>query len=259
MKRFSRQIYAFTRVIVVENIRNKSFFIFISAGCLLFVLSSLLGNIAIGDKRRVFLNSGFWIIGIWGLITCYFLSAKAIQNDIQKKIIYMPLSRAVPRWIYILGKFSGILTMNFFVYISLSILMVLVLVFSGEAVSINIIIALISIFFEWCVLSGLSLLLASFTSPLLHLFLLVSSYVIGHWSSYLYTWAQNNNEAVLRSILILLYYIFPNLESLNFRAAALYEDNIDPSLFIHGFLTMSGWTAVFVIGSVIIFTNRKMV
>ncbi len=259
MKRFINQVWAFALITFKENLRNNAYLILVLTGICLFAAASMLANMAVGDQARVVLDSGFWILGILGVVSGLVLGLNAVQNDLNKKIVYTMLSRPVDRWVFISGKFTGIMAMGWLIFVTLSAILVLALVMTGTPVSVNILTAVGFIFLEWCVLFGFSILFASFTSPLLHALFLFSIYFIGHWASYLFAYAQNVQDRLLEKILLILYYGFPNLEALNYRAQALYQTPIPAGHLVQSLATGFGWTVTAFVLAVLIFNNRKVI
>ncbi len=259
MKRFTNQVWAFTLITFKENLRNNAYLILSLTGICLFLAAGMLANMAVGDQTRVVLDSGFWILGILGVVSSLVLGLNAVQNDLNKKIIYTMLSRPVDRWVYMSGKFAGILAMGWLIFITLSFILVMALVMTGTPVSVNILTAIGFIFLEWCVLFGFSILFASFTGPLLHALFLFSLYFIGHWASYLFAYARNAQDQLLENVLLILYYGFPNLEALNYRTQALYQTPIPAGHLVQSLGTGLGWTVTVFVLAVLIFNNRKVI
>jgi len=259
MMPFLSQITAFVLISVKENLRNRTYLVLILSGAAVFMMASMIGNMAVGDPKRVILNSGFWILGVYGLITSLVLGINLVHKDLRKKSVYTMLSRPLDRWTFIAGKFAGMISMGLIVHATLSLLMAGMLLLSGVTLSLTSLIAMGFIFLEWMVLSGFSIFFASFTSPLLHALFLSAMYFIGHWASFFYAFAQNSDDTILKKILLMLYYGFPNLEVLNYRTLALYNEAVNITDLIQSFFTASGWTFTAVLLAVIIFKHRKVI
>ncbi|MDD9304598.1 MAG: ABC transporter permease [Desulfobacter sp.] len=252
------QIFALSKITVKENLRNRAFFVLVFAGMLLYFFSAILGMMAVGDTSRVILDGGFWILGIFGLISSLFFGLNIIQAEVKRKIIYMMISRPMSRTNYILGKFFGIFIIMLLLYLVLSGIFILLLSLTHTPISGKFFIVLISIFLEWSVMAGFSLFFAVFTSPFLHGIFLTAIYFIGHWTKYLYAYAQNTQELSLKYILTGLYTLFPNLEALNYRTLVIYEQAVDSSLLVQSLLTGSGWIVAGIVGAVFIFNQKKL-
>jgi len=118
--------------------------------------------------------------------------------------------------------------------------------------------ALIFIFGEWILLAAFSIFFASFTSPLLHNFFLVGVTFLGHWSNDLRLFAENADTIWIKKLLKGIYYVLPNLEALNFREAALYNEIISSALMIEAAGVLICWISAVLIAANIIFVRRKL-
>lgn len=252
------QIAALAIMTLRQSIRNRTFISLIAAGGALFCVSILLGEMAVGDHNRVVLNAGFWILGISGLLTSTLLGVGVIQSEFKTKIVYLIFSRPTHRSVYLLGKFTGMLMVSFWVFGILSLFFMITLALNATSITHQVIIATITIFFEWIVLCGFSLLLSTFVSPLFHVLFMVALYFIGHWSSALYAFSQNTQSMELAIFLKTLYFGFPNLEALNFRVQALYVSLIEIETVIHSFGVMMSWLCTCLAASILIITKRKV-
>ena len=115
------------------------------------------------------------------------------------------------------------------------------------------------IFGEWMLLAAFSLFFASFTSPLLHNFFLIGITFLGHWSNDLRLFAENTANLWLNNILMGLFYTLPNLEALNFREAALYDQMVRFSLILQGAGVLLAWSMTAFVAANLIFHKRKLV
>ncbi|PID78392.1 MAG: hypothetical protein CSA18_03890 [Deltaproteobacteria bacterium] len=105
----------------------------------------------------------------------------------------------------------------------------------------------------------MGIMFATFTSPLLNSFFVVFIYFTGHLSRSLYIYSGNVKDIIIKKILLIIYYIFPNLELLNFRVEALYSYSIPSSDIFSGILTFLSWTITAFLAGVLIFENKKLI
>lgn len=258
MRRLVKQITTLSFNIVRENMRNRAFIILFISALILFVLSDILGNMTVGDKKRVIQDMGFWLIGTWGLICAIFLGSHVIRQEIAKKTIYIILSRPVSRTTFIVGKFCGIVLVMLILFGFLSSVFIAQMLLSGKALTISFLIALLFVFLEWIVLAAFSMFFAVFSPPLLHGFVLTAIFFLGHWSKYLYIYSVNSKEIILKKTLIFLYYVVPNLEALNYRSSALYNEIIEPNLMLKSILLSGSWSITALFGAILIFRSRRL-
>ncbi len=253
------QIWALALNVWRESSRDRGVAILVVFGTLVILVSLIFGQMAVGGKVRVIQNMGFWVIGLWGLFAVLYLGSNIISQELKHHTIYMILSRPVNRTVFLLGKFAGMLIVLLLIFLLLSIVWLGLLLFEGIDISITHFVALGFIFGEWVLLAALSLFFASFTSTLLHNFFLIGITFLGHWSNDLRLFAENAKEIWLKYILKIIYFILPNLEALNFREYALYQQNINFSLCSEGAIVLFLWICSALTAANFIFARRKLI
>src|SRR5258708_5692622 len=92
-----------------EQWRNRSFLVAVVFSGVLIYASILLGVLAVEQETRALLDFGQSFIELIGLGLAAFGAATGILREMETKTIYLILSRPVPRWIYLLGRYFGLL------------------------------------------------------------------------------------------------------------------------------------------------------
>lgn len=241
-----------------EAVRDKAVQIIVISGIVLMFFSLVLGHMAVGGEERVLQSMGFWILGIWGLLSVIYMGANIVRREIQSKTVYMVLSRPVNRTVFLSGKFFGMLMVLFSAFCILGTCWLMLLKLKMVPVTSTHFWALLFIFGEWMMLAAFSLFFASFTTPLLHNFFLAGLSFLGHWISDIRMFAENSQDAWLQYALQAIYHLLPNLEALNFRENALYSRIPELSLLAEGMLVLFGWTFAALLAANIIFTRRRL-
>lgn len=242
-----------------EAIRDRLLHLLIGSGVLVMSSSIVLGQMAVGAQGRVIENMGFWTLGIWGLIAVIYLGSGVVKREIQQKTIYLVLSRPMNRPTFITGKYVGILFVLFSIFLTLAMVWLILLQLYDIRIHSQHFIAVGFIFGEWLLLAAISLFFASFTSPLLHNFFIVGIAFLGHWSNDLRLFAENAKSFFLQKFLMTLYYAVPNLEALNFREAALYDQIVSSALIWQAAGVLLAWTVTALVAANLIFCQRKLV
>ncbi len=241
-----------------EAIRDRLLHLLAGSGILLIFSALVLGEMAVGERGRVLQNSGFFVIGLWGLVTVIYIGSNILKREIRQKTIYMVLSRPVTRPVFLIGKFFGTVSVLFCLFCILVAAWMFLLQLFSVPIRTQHMISLFFIFGEWMLLAALSLFFASFTSPILHNFFLIGITFLGHWSNDLYIFSQNTQALWLKTLLKSIYYILPNLEALNFREMALYNQHVANSMLAEGALVLLGWIVCALFAANVIFMKRKL-
>jgi ABC-type transport system involved in multi-copper enzyme maturation permease subunit len=251
------QIYAVSKNIFKEALRAYSIIIFLCVLFLMFLFNYFISDIAIGNDKRIMINLGFFEFGILGIVLSVYYCSNMIKKEIQNKTLYIILSRPISKTVFFTGKFTGIIFVCFVIYLFSSIVWLIQLNLYGIDLGINFIYTLFFIYLECVVLVSAGAMFASFTSPILNSFFVVSIYFFGHLSKSLLAFANNSENLFMQKILTILYYIIPNLEVLNFREFALYNKDLSLIEIGLGLSTGLSWIGLFFIGGIIIFNMRK--
>lgn len=253
------QILIIAKSVWLENIRSRAFVFLSGFGIVSLFCSVFLANMAVGDIGRVLQNYGFWIIGMWGLVLSLFFGVNIIKQELMNKTIYLLLSRPVERFVFILGKFLGILVLISMIFFIIALVFTLQLKIFGIQTGFNLWIALFFIYCEWILLAAFSIFFAALTSPALHIFFLTGLYFMGHWSESLYIYSKNIDGVFQQKILAFLYWVIPNLEAFSFREAALYTQPIDNAILINSFAVCLCWTISVLAFAILAFNNKKLI
>ncbi len=252
------QIRALALNVWREATRDKLLHILTGSAVFVLLFSLIFGQMTVGGQDRIIQNMGFWVLGTWGLLAVIYLGSNIVKQELQRHTIYMVLSRPVNRPTFMLGKFIGMLLVLFSAFCLLTTTWLALMQFMRIPLTIQHFWALTFIFGEWILLAAFSLFFASFTSPLLHTFFLVGVTFLGHWSNDLRLFAENVDVLWLKNLLKFIYYIIPNLEALNFREAALYNEIINSSLLFEGAAVLGCWIITILLAANLLFIRRRL-
>ena len=254
----ARQIYIIAKHLWLENIRNRAFMVLTCMGSGLLFGSVLISNMAVGNMIRVFQHYGFWVLGVWGLVLALFFGVNIIKNELMNKTIYLVLSRPVQRWVFLVGKFAGIVALMTLLFAILSLIFILLVKAMAIPTPPIFFVALVFIFFEWILLAAFSVLFAALTSPALHIFFLIGLYIMGHWSKHLYIFSKNTDSPLVSRLLSVLFHIVPNLEAFNFREAAIYGEQVTIAVMGLSSISCMLWAACIMALAIIMFNKKRL-
>lgn len=103
-----KAILAIARVTVIEQIRNRLYLIILFFGAAILASSILIGSLAPSHKVRVIFDVGMVAIELFGLATAVFGAVNLVLQEIESKTIYLIMTRPLSRWVYIVGRFLGL-------------------------------------------------------------------------------------------------------------------------------------------------------
>ena len=81
--------------------------LFFAVGVVIFSLA--LKEVTIGDQAKVVRSIGQSGIDFFASVIAMFLGISSIWKELEKKTIYTLLSKPIPRWMFLLGKYCGLM------------------------------------------------------------------------------------------------------------------------------------------------------
>lgn len=199
-----------------ETIRDKILY-GIVAFALLFLLSTVFfGTISLGEDIKVVKDFGLAGIYIFSIIITIFLGTSLIYKEIEKRTLYIILSKPVSHLQFLLGKFIG-LFMSVTLNIALmTIVHLAVVYYKGGGFDYLSLWAIFLQIFEIALFIAIAILFSTFSTPLAGAIYSIILLYIGHSLSLLQKYTEKSGAA-LKYLADGVYYIFPNLEKFNIR------------------------------------------
>lgn len=122
-----RAILSIARVTVIEQIRNRLYLIILFFGAIILLSSMLVGALAPSHKVRVIFDLGLISLELFGLATAVFGAVTLVLQEIESKTIYLIVTRPLPRSVYVLGRFVGLVVAVAFTMFVMAALHILIM------------------------------------------------------------------------------------------------------------------------------------
>ena len=91
-----------------ETIRNKILYAILAFALLVIGMTLFLADLSFGDLTRIIADVGLANLHLFGVVIAVFLGITLVSHEIERKTIYLILSKPVPRWEFIVGKALGL-------------------------------------------------------------------------------------------------------------------------------------------------------
>lgn len=218
-----------------EGIRNRAIYGISILALLMVMLNFLICQMVMRDVGKVAMDIALSTVSFSGLLLVFFVGINLMAKDLDKKTIYMVMSRPVSRAQYLVGKFFGmvalIITSNLiqgsFAVASLFTLQRMYPVYFQRFSWTLLFLALLFIVLMLILLTALSFLFASFSSTsFIVLILTIVSYIIGNSLSDVKALVEAPQVAGIHTspvtvrIVQTAYYLFPNLSFFDIKTQA---------------------------------------
>lgn len=241
-----------------EAVRDRILYAILIFALVILIGSTILVTLSVGGEAKILKDLGLTCISLFGTLIAIFLGIGLVSKEIEKRTVYMVLSKPIHRYQFILGKYFGsVLTL--LVNVSVMTLSLVGLVYLWEGMSSpGLLLAVLFIFFELLLITALALLFSTFSSPTLSAILTLWFFVIGHLSADLRRFATRFGGTVTKFSTETLYYLLPNLSRLNFKDQAVHGIEIDGNTTTLSFLYAVLYIAMLILAAMVVFQRRDV-
>ena len=241
-----------------QTIRQRLFFNVAVFGIGLVALSVVVSFLSYGYEFRVVRSLGLSGVSLALNLMALLVSVSLVHQEIDRKTLFVLLTRPVTRTEYVVGRFIGMMMALSVVLVGFSVAYVVALSMVYGTPSIQDAVALSACLPEAAILGAFGLVLSCFSTPTLS-----AGIGLGFWVASATTddlvrlTAQGDpmSQAVAKGV----YYVLPALSRFDFREAAVYGDVIPAAdlgfVFLYGLV----YAAALVVLAGIVLSRREMI
>jgi ABC-type transport system involved in multi-copper enzyme maturation permease subunit len=229
------RIAAIARNAFREAVRDRVLYNLVLFVLLLTVAAVFIGELSGGQERKVIMDLGLSAMLLFGVFIAIFVGVGLVYKEIERRTIYAIFSKPVGRGEFLVGKYLGLcltLLVNVIV-MGMGISLALIYVSGGwDPLIVNLWPAILLIYLELMILTGVSLLFSSFSSPALSALLTFFVFIIGHFSADLKSLSASMGSTGARWLFKTLYYLLPNLSNYSFITPAAHGHSPSASFVV---------------------------
>ncbi len=255
-----------------EGIRNRALYGITLLALLLLIANFLISGMIMQEVGKVAVDVALSAVSLSGLLLVLFVGINLMAKDLDKKTIYMVLSRPVSRSQYIVGKFFGmtlliLTTMAFLSVCAIASIEVIRLAYATYFPRFSWSMVLLALSFSTLsliLLSALAFLFSSFTSTsFITLVLTVIAYIIGQSLGDVKALVEAPQvvgihvSAITVKIVQVAYYLFPNLSFFDIKIQAAHNLPLAPSYILWSITYGLVYTLLAVTAAAVIFRRRE--
>lgn len=227
-----RNILSIAKNTFKETIRDRVLYGILAFALLFFVSTIFISSLSLGEDIKVIKDLGLAGIYIFSIIITIFLGSSLIHKELEKKTIYIVLSKPVSTLEFILGKFFGLLFSIELNLIMMTIVYLALVAIKGGGFDYLSLFAILLLMFEIAIFVALTLLFSVFTTPFACMLYSIIIFYSGHSLSLLTNAANKSHNILAKTLSNIAYYGFPNLEKFNLRNSVVYGIMPDTSQII---------------------------
>lgn len=219
-----QHIFLIAKTMYLETVRDRVILGASVLASISILFSLFVASISLDQGLRIIIDLGLSSIYLLQVFIVIFISSSLLQKEIERKTLFLFITKPIKRESLLLGKVLGIyatvVTISFVATALLSVALIskggisfLPGVFTATALSL----------LELPLLILVSLFFSLFSSAILSALLSVAIFFIGHSTSILQAVIAKETFAPVIFLLKSLYYIVPNLEKYNIRNDVIYK------------------------------------
>jgi ABC-type transport system involved in multi-copper enzyme maturation permease subunit len=225
-----RAVWTIAKLTFKEAVRNKVLYLLFFFALSIVCLSLIIGKLTVGDELKIIKDLGISSIHFFGVLITVFIGIGLVFREMEKRTVYLILSKPVQRYQFLLGKFLGLAVTLLVILIVLVAAFYAILVLKGDAAS-KLLWAFFLTYFEWLILAGIALVFSSFSTPFLSAMLTLAAFLVGHLTDSIFLLQNRIDSETVNLFLSALFYVLPNLELFNIRSQMVHELAL-PSYFV---------------------------
>lgn len=192
----------------------------LAGGLVMLLATQVLSPLAMGEAFRLTMDLGLTTISVLGMLVILMVGTNLVAKELEKRTIYNLLSRPIPRWAYLVGKWAGLSAALWAVAAVLGLALLGLMAARGLgahplAVAESVYLAGL----ELTVMTAIAVLFSAFSTPVLSALYTMSLYLVGQWSYDLRAFAEKFPPA-LGGALQAVANVVPNLPLFNMRTLA---------------------------------------
>jgi ABC-type transport system involved in multi-copper enzyme maturation permease subunit len=243
-----------------EAVRDRVLYNLVLFVLLLTAAAIFIGELSGGQERKIIVDLGLSAMLLFGVFISIFVGVGLVYKEIERRTIYAIFSKPVGRGEFLVGKYLGLcltLLVNVLV-MAVGVSLALVYVSRGWDPLIKALWpAVLLIYLELMILTGVALLFSSFSSPALSALLTFFVFIIGHFSADLKGLATSMGSLAARALFSALYYLLPNLANYSFITPAAHGRTPEPTFLLTSILYAFVYIAVVLAAATLVFSKRN--
>jgi ABC-type transport system involved in multi-copper enzyme maturation permease subunit len=243
-----------------EAVRDRVLYNFVLFVLLLVATAPLFGQISIGLERLILINVGLSAMSLFGIVIAIFVGIGLVSKEIDKKTLYTILSRPVRRWEFIAGKYLGLvmtLAVNAFFMTAGFYLTLLVTAHQLTRADAGLLAAIYFIILQFFIITALTLLFSSFSTPIFSAIFSFALFVIGTFAEDLRNFAAMSHGAG-KWLVTGVVYLVPNFSALNVISQVSHDVPVSGTLVLYNTLYAVLYSAAATAAAVLIFERRNL-
>ncbi len=239
-----------------ESIRDKVLATLLVFAALVMGSARVIQPLALGEESKIIKDLGLSAITLFCVLIAVLVGGRIVHKEVEKRTIYVVLSKPVRRWEFVFGKYFGLVAVLLVSLVVMTLLFYLILLVLRVDAPAYLLWSVLMTLFELVVLTAVAVLFSTFATPITGAVFTFAVYFVGHLTRDLRLLAAMSPSPVVKLVSQFLYYVLPNFANFNVRGEVVSNVLLDPGTMVLTALYALVYAATLLMISVAIF-NRK--
>lgn len=240
-----------------EAVRSKSFLGLLALYTVAALLARIVGWISATDGHVVTTDLVLSLQSVVGVLVAVGTGTALVHSEIRQRTLYTVLSRPLPRWRFVLGKYLGLALALAIGQAAMLVVGLGWLAATGAPVHGWLLIAGALTAMEVLVMAAVALCWTALTSPLLAAALGLATYALGHAVATL-PGLMYHLEGWRATLAVALASLMPNLGPFAYRNQAVYRLPLAPDDLLSALLYGALWIALLVTITIAVVRRKQL-
>lgn len=239
-----------------ENRRDRILYVLLAFAGVLVLASLLMGQLTFTEQSKILLDLGQSSISLIGGLIAIFLGVGLVAKEIERRTVYVIVSKPVLREEFLVGKFLGLAITLGVCVVVMAVLLMGVLATHRQGPTLALLQSLVLLYVELLVVTSAALLFSSFTTTTLAAIYSVAIWLVGHVTGDILRFGSQSTSSFVQFISKVLYFTLPNLEALNAKPNATHHQALAGGEFGLAILYGLLYIGVFLFAATAVFAQR---
>lgn len=241
-----------------QVVRQRLFYNLLVFGVGMVALSGLVGALTFGYASRVVRSIGLSGVSVVLDLVALLVGVALIHQEIDRKTLFVVLTRPLERWKYVVGRYLGLLAVLCTAFLGLSLIFVFALLLARGEPGLNDFMALSLSLPEAAILGAFALVRSAFSTPSLSAGIGIGFWIICATTDDLVRLSKNSGEVAVLFAKI-AYYALPSFARFNLRELAVYAQPLAMGDVLSALAYGTAYAAFLAVVASVILSKRDMV
>jgi ABC-type transport system involved in multi-copper enzyme maturation permease subunit len=250
------QILAIARNTFLETIRDRILNTILVFAVVLIIASLLLGQLSAGQDLKIIKDLGLASMGFFGTIIAVFVGTSLVHKELDKRTVFVVLTKPVSRPAFLIGKLMGLVATLTILMGAMGASYLALLLVLKVPLTLGLFQAIGFAWLELIVLTALTMVFSTFSTPVLCMLYAFAFYFIGHNINTLKELGEKASPG-LKALTTGLYYLLPNLTTFDIKNQAVYGFAASPQQVVWTVVYATVYATVLFSIAVLVFRRRE--